>query len=443
MLTTLANLDLTLVCYDLTSTYFEGGVGPSKRFQSKAFGYSRDKRGDRPQVVIGLLCTGDGLPIAHRVWPGDTGDVTTLPTVLDDLRDRFAVGRICLVADRGLISSTNLDAVTEAGFAHIIATRLHRDPVCAAALEQAHLPTAVWRTVDWRRWVCDVTLADGRRAVVVHSATRHRRDVIRTGELVARCETKLLGLEHRVDRGDLIDAGKIGRAAQRILGPSGVGRLFDVKIGTGRFRYHYNEAAMAYEDVLAGHYVLVPDLTHQEASAPRVAAMWHQLRSIEARFRTMKDFLALRPVYHWTESRVRGHVALACSPPSSKPSSPAPCATPASPTPTSTASTSPPPERCGSCNASAASPSPPAPRPSPSPPAPHPTNARSSPASASTPPPGPPPRSPEPPEPRRVVQTQPGAPPLPGLTRRTPRSRVREAGPSDAGLRPSIEATIE
>jgi hypothetical protein len=145
---------------------------------------------------------------------------------------------------------------------------------------------------------------------VVHSAARHRRDRIRTGQLVARCEAKLLALEHRVDRGDLVDAGTIGRAAQRIVGPSGVGRLFDLEIATGRFRYHYNDAAMAYEAALAGHYVLITDLTPTEASAVRVAAMWHQLRSIEARFRTLKDFLALRPVYHWTEHRVRGHVAL-------------------------------------------------------------------------------------------------------------------------------------
>lgn len=68
----LTNLDLRLVCYDLTSSYLEGEVAPSLRFPSKAFGYSRDKRGDRPQVVIGLLVTGDGIPIAHHVFSGNT-----------------------------------------------------------------------------------------------------------------------------------------------------------------------------------------------------------------------------------------------------------------------------------------------------------------------------------------------------------------------------------
>jgi transposase len=309
-LANLTNLDLRLACYDLTSTYFEGSTRPTDRFPSRAFGYSRDKRSDRPQIVIGLLCTGDGLPIAHRVWPGNTADTATLDTVLGDLQSRFGIGRICVVADRGLISAANIDALTDAGFAHILATRLHRDRTCADALEAAHQSDKVWRTADWRRWVCDTTTGDGRRAVVVHSAARRRRDQARTTELVARTETALLGLEARVDRGEVTDAGEIGRAAQRIVGPSGVARLFDLDIADGQFRYHYNEPAMDYEDTLAGHYVLVTDLTPSEASPARVCAMWHQLTNIEARFRTLKDFLALRPVYHWTETRVRGHVAL-------------------------------------------------------------------------------------------------------------------------------------
>ena len=107
---------------------------PSDRFPSKAFGYSRDHRSDRPQVVIGLLCTGDGIPIAHHVFAGNTADVSTLPGVLDDLQDRFGVGRICVVADRGLISADNVEVVAGHGFDHVLATRLHRDPTCAEAL---------------------------------------------------------------------------------------------------------------------------------------------------------------------------------------------------------------------------------------------------------------------------------------------------------------------
>ena len=307
----LTNLDLRLVCYDLTSTYFEGSTRPSDRFPSRAFGYSRDRRADRPQVVVGLLCTGDGVPIAHHVFAGNTADVTTLPAVLADLQVRFGVGRICVVADRGLISVDNVETVAGQGFDHILATRLHRDPTCADALTRAVQPDAVWVPVPAARSAaCDVTLADGRRAVVVASPERHHRDSVRTSELVARTEAKLLALEDRVRAGRLVDPGRIGRATQRILGPSGVGHLFDVEIGDGRFLYHYNETAMAYEELLAGRYALVTSLPADQATTAQIVLAYRQLQAVEDRFRTLKDFLHLRPVRHWTERRVRGHIAV-------------------------------------------------------------------------------------------------------------------------------------
>jgi Transposase DDE domain len=307
----LTNLDLRLVCYDLTSTYFEGSPRPSEWFPSKAFGYSRDRRSDRPQVVVGLLCTGDGIPIAHHVFAGNTADVTTLPGVLEDLQRRFGVGPICVVADRGLISEDNVQVVAGQGIEHIFATRLHRDPTCAEALQRSAQHDAVWVPVPAARCAaCDLALADGRRAVVVASVARHHRDTTRTAELVARTEAKLLALEDRVRASRLVDPGRIGRAAQRILGPSGVSRLFDVEIGEGRFLYHYNEQAFAYETLLAGRYVLITSLSADQASTAEVVAAYRQLQTVERRFRVLKDFLHLRPVRHWTERRVRGHIAV-------------------------------------------------------------------------------------------------------------------------------------
>jgi hypothetical protein len=304
-------LDLRLVCYDLTSTYFEGSVAPSARFASRAFGYSRDHRSDRPQVVIGLLCTGDGIPIAHHVFAGNTADVSTLADVLADLQERFGVGRICVVADRGLISAANVAVVEGCGFDHVIATRLHRDRHCAEALEASARPDAAWVAVpEPNSAACDVALADERRAVVVASFERFERDTLRTAELVVRTEAKLLALERRVRDGGLVDPAKIGRAAQRILGASAVARLFDVEIERGRFLYHYDEAAFVYEDLLAGRYVLTTSLTAAQASAAQVVMAYRSLLEIERRFRVLKDFLHLRPVRHWTERRVRAHVAV-------------------------------------------------------------------------------------------------------------------------------------
>lgn len=307
----LTNMDLTMVCYDLTSTYFEGDPRPSDRFPSKAFGYSRDKRSDRPQVVIGLLCTGDGYPIAHHVFAGNTSDSTTLPEVLKDLADRFKVGNITVVADRGLITVANVEETTKNGFSHILATKLHRDAKCAEALQLVEAPDTVWVEVpSANSRAAEVSLADGTRAVVVESDERQTRDTARTAELVERTETLLLALEERVRSGRLKNAGKIGQAAQRILGRSGVARLFEVEIGENRFVYHYNDPAQDYEKQLAGRYVLTTSLTIAEASTARVLTAYRQLLHVENRFRTLKDFLHLRPVRHWTEKRVKGHIAV-------------------------------------------------------------------------------------------------------------------------------------
>ena len=306
----LSNLDLQLVCYDLTSTYFEGSTRPSVRFPSRAFGYSRDHRGDRPQIVIGLLCTSDGIPIAHHVFAGNTNDASTLPAVLADLAKRFAVGRICVVADRGLISKDNVDAVADAGFDHLLATRLHRDHIAKQALETVD-GDAVWVDISQHRCrAADTELTDGTRAVVVESDARARRDTARTAEIVARAEAELLALERRVRAGRLKDPAKIGRAAQRILGATSTKRLFDLEIAQGRFTYHYNDNAHTYEQLLAGRYVLTTSLTPAQANTTQVVAAYQQLANIEARFRVLKDFLHLRPVRHWTEQRVRGHVAV-------------------------------------------------------------------------------------------------------------------------------------
>lgn len=309
-LTDLANLDLRLALYDLTSTYFETAAGPSEEFSSRDYGYSRDKRGDRPQVVIGLLVTGNGIPIAHYVFPGNTRDSTTLGGVMANYQRRFAIGRIALVADRGLISEANLDQVQAAGFDHVLATRLHRDPEVAAVLELAASESARWMEVTPTTMATEV-VHEGARYVVVDSAPRRTRDDHRRKELLSRTEDKLLALAERVRRGRLTDPAKIGAACDRILRDSGVGRCFSVAIAQGVLHWDYDEAALDYEErLLAGRYVITTSLAPEEASTAAVVRHYKMLQAVERRFRVMKDFLALRPVFHRTERRVRGHIAL-------------------------------------------------------------------------------------------------------------------------------------
>ncbi len=172
-------------------------------------------------------------------------------------------------------------------------------------------PDARWVPVpEANSAACEVQGDDGGRYVVVASFERHRRDRMRRSEFVERTEAKLFALEHRVRAGQLVDAVKIGREAQRILSASKVARLFDIEVSKGHFFYHYDEAAFDYEELLAGRYVLTTSLGHDQADTAQVVLAYRQLTHVEARFRVLKDFLHLRPVFHWSEGRVRGNIAI-------------------------------------------------------------------------------------------------------------------------------------
>jgi len=307
----LTNLDLRLVCYDVTSTYWETHRTGAETFPSLAFGHSRDHRSDLPQVVIGLLVTSDGIPIAHHVFSGNTSDVTTLPGVMEDLRTRFSVGKIALVADRGLISEDNLAEVDAHGFDHVIATRLHNNSDVRVVLEQANNPSASWVPVEDANSFATEVSHGGKRYVVCFSPARYLRDRLRHAKLLERTEDALIALAGRVRKGRLSDKGKIAAAADRILRDSGVSRCFSVTAGEGFFHWDYDEKARRYdEELLCGRYVISTSLSATEASAAKIVSYYRSLWRIERRFRVMKDFISLRPVYLWTEDHVRGHIAL-------------------------------------------------------------------------------------------------------------------------------------
>jgi hypothetical protein len=118
------SVPLRLVWYDLTSSYFEGdGV-----CELAGYGHSRDHRGDRAQIVMGLAITQEGFPIAHDVFPGSTGDVGTVKGMAQKLKERFGLADVVLVGDRGLLSAANAEVLDELGMGYVLAlrTRQHR-----------------------------------------------------------------------------------------------------------------------------------------------------------------------------------------------------------------------------------------------------------------------------------------------------------------------------
>jgi hypothetical protein len=140
---------------------------------------------------------------------------------------------------------------------------------------------------------------------------RYFRDRARHRTLCAKVEDGLIALEARVRAGRLSDPAKIGAAADRILRDSGVGRCFRTTVRKGLFSWDFDEKARRYdEELLCGRYVITTSLDKDEVPAAQVVRYYRSLQNVEHRFSVLKDFLNLRPIFHWTEDRVRGHVAL-------------------------------------------------------------------------------------------------------------------------------------
>ncbi|MBM4436932.1 MAG: IS1634 family transposase [Actinobacteria bacterium] len=295
----LFGLELDVVFYDLTSSYFEGANCAWARH-----GYSRDHRPDRPQVVLGLAVTREGLPIAHRVWAGNTADVTTLGDMVVELRGRFRIGRCLLVADRGMVSTANLVAIRAAGFRYLIALKRRQGELVRAAIGDGDL--AGYAPVQDGLWAKEVPGPEGDRLIVCHSAERAAEEQTWRAELIADSEADLARLQRRARQ---LNRDALVAAATQILRASyGYRYLWYAVDAAGHLTYGRNQAALAEELARDGKFVLRTN----DAALPvaEAALAYKQLQRVERGFRELKDFLQLRPVRHFRPDRVEAHVAV-------------------------------------------------------------------------------------------------------------------------------------
>ncbi len=294
---------LRLVWYDLTSTYFEGnGV-----CELAAYGHSRDHRGDRAQVVLGLALTQEGLPIAHDVFPGNTADVTTVAGLAAQLKERFGLPAAIVVGDRGLLSAANAQALNELELGYVLALRTRQqrqaaqavDAALAAGLARPRDPKAPWT-------VQEVAAVEGQRQVVVYSAFRALHDRLVRRRRLLQTRDGLRRLQAQVAAGRLTEARLITERATRLLSRSKVSRFFTWTLAAGRFDFQLDRAVYRAQRRLDGMYVLVSN----DATLPtdEIVAAYRQLHRVEDAFRVLKSLVKLRPIYHWTTRRVEAHI---------------------------------------------------------------------------------------------------------------------------------------
>ena len=296
--------DGTLVLYDVSSSYVEGRCCELARL-----GYNRDGKKGKLQIVYGLLCAADGCPVAIEVFEGDTGDPRTLAAQIDKVKKRFALERVALVGDRGMITQARLDAeIAPAGLDWITALRA---PAIRTLVEAGALQMSLFDQRD----MAAITSPDypGERLIVCRNPDLARERTRKREDLLAATEADLAVIAAAVRRarnplhGEAEIALKVGAVVNRHK----VAKHFELSIGEASFSFHRRTEAIAAEAALDGIYVVRTNLPKKLLDDAATVGAYKSLARVERAFRALKTVdVHLRPIFHWTTPRVRAHVLL-------------------------------------------------------------------------------------------------------------------------------------
>jgi transposase len=271
-----------------------------------AIGYSRDGRPGTLQIEYALLTDPEGRPVAVRVVPGNTGDPASVPATLATLRERFGLASVVLVGDRGMLTSARIETLRGAGFDWLSALR---GPAIARLAADGVLQLGLFDERD----LAEITHPDfpGERLVVCRNPALAAERARTREELLAATEAALATVQARVAAGRLREAARIGVAVGRVIDRHKMAKHLALEIGDDRLTFSRREDAIAQEAALDGLYVLRTSVPAERLPAPDVVRAYKRLAQVERAFRTLKSpDLAIRPLHHWSEGRVRAHVFL-------------------------------------------------------------------------------------------------------------------------------------
>ena len=309
----LFSLKVDLVFYDLTSTYFEGR-GPSELAKH---GHSRDGKPRNRQVLVGVVMI-DGWPIAHHLFEGNQRDCSTVQSVVKDIEERFGLGRVVFVGDRGMVTSQNIDLLRSRHQGYVVGLNRRRRPEVMGYLERAsgqwqecRAGIAASEKAEVPKTLVQEVASDkpGVRVFVVHSDERLSYERTEREKSMQRVREQLECLERRVAAGKLKAAPKIGAAAARIIARHHGSRYYDWELKDGRFRYFEHPVNLKQEQALEGKYLIQTEEPH--LSALQAVEIYKELSEVERAFSKLKDVIEMRPIYHQKAARVQAHVFVA------------------------------------------------------------------------------------------------------------------------------------
>jgi hypothetical protein len=292
------------VLYDLSSSYVEG-----RCCELAALGHSRDGKPGKLQVNWGLICSPEGRPLAVQVHPGNTADPTTVPGVLDAIKDTFGIDRVILVGDRAMITDAHAATIKAlgAGFVSALKTAQIRKLINGGELQLSLFDETNLAEITSPQF-------EGERLVVCRNPQLAAERARKREDLLAATERELDKVRQMVSgpRGSLrnAEAGKIGQRAGRVINKYKVAKHFELEIADGSFSYQRNTAQIAEEAALDGIYVLRTTCPTDELSTQAVVRVYKQLKMAERAYRTINDTLNVRPIRHHLDDRVQAHFFL-------------------------------------------------------------------------------------------------------------------------------------
>jgi transposase len=296
-----------VLLYDLTSTYVEGAAEKNPMMRR---GYSRDHRADCEQMVIALIVNSEGFPFSYETFDGNRADVSTMEAILRMVERKYGKARRVWVFDRGIVSEENLAAIRKRGGQYLVGT-----PRSQMKRFEAELSQDDWTRVRPEVEVKKVAIPRGEETYILcRTAGRKEKEQAIRNRFSSRMEKALQGLQKTIAQGRLKDRHKMERRLGKIQArhPS-VNDLYEVSLRDTaegvRLSWQIKEDRKNWRESREGAYLLRTNL--QADTAEEMWAKYMQLTEAEAAFRALKSELAIRPLFHQKESRVKAHVMVA------------------------------------------------------------------------------------------------------------------------------------
>jgi len=292
------------VLYDLSSSYVEGRCCPLAKL-----GHNRDGKPGKLQVNWGLICSPEGRPVSVQVHPGNTADPSTIPGVLDTVRERFGIERVILVSDRAMITAAHASTLKEQGAGFVSALKsaqirklMKTGDLQLSLFDQRNLAEITSTEFpDERLVVC-------RNPYLATERARKREDLLQATE--RELDKVTASVSNPRGRLHQAHAGAIGQRVGRVINKYKVAKHFEPEIADGTFTYTRKTEQIAEEAALDGLYVLRTTCPTNQLSTQAVVRVYKQLKMAERAYRTIKDALDVRPIRHHLQDRVEAHFFL-------------------------------------------------------------------------------------------------------------------------------------